>query len=101
MRGGYRQNAGRKKGFSAIEAEKARELICQKMSENLTPIVNVLIKRAKTGDIRAIRELFDRAYGKTASASEFSRSIEIPLPIPIVDAFQIDKIEGVEITIRD
>ncbi len=69
MRGGYRQNAGRKKGFSAIEAEKARELITQKLSENLSPIIDMLIEQAKKGDIKAVHELFDRAYGKPAQES--------------------------------
>jgi hypothetical protein len=64
MRGGYRENAGRKTGYSAIEAEKAREFIVAKVSEALEPIVTTLINRAREGDIRAAQILFDRAFGK-------------------------------------
>ena len=70
MRGGYRQNAGRKKGFSAIEAENAHKIICERLAENLGPILDILIREAKKGDMRAIRELFDRAYGKAPQAPE-------------------------------
>jgi hypothetical protein len=72
MRGGYRSGAGRKKGYSGVEAEKARELIIKKLSVSLDPIVSILIKQAKKGDIRAIKELFDRAYGKVPQATELT-----------------------------
>ena len=84
MRGGIRQNAGRKKGFSALEAEKARELICRKLSENLESIIDKLIVDAKGGNIRAIRELLDRAYGKPVQMDQESMSSE-PLKVIYVD----------------
>lgn len=87
MRGGYRQNAGRKIGFSAIQAEKARELISSRLSEELTPILDILIKQAKNGDVRATRELFDRAWGRS------SQDISFPISL-------IQQIEGVEIRVR-
>ncbi len=71
MRGGYRQNAGRKKGFSALEAEKARELISRKLSENLEPILEKLILEAKNGNIRATKELFDRAWGRVPQSGDY------------------------------
>jgi hypothetical protein len=61
MRGGYRPGSGRKKGFAALEAEKAREYIAMRVSESLKPIVDSLVKQAKGGSIPAIKELFDRA----------------------------------------
>ncbi|MEK7634926.1 MAG: hypothetical protein AAB446_00620 [Patescibacteria group bacterium] len=64
MRGGYRENAGRKIGYSAIEAEKAREYIVRRVQESLEPIVNSMIERAIKGDLKASQLLFDRAYGK-------------------------------------
>lgn len=87
MRGGYRQNAGRKVGFSAMQAEKARELISTRLSEELTPILDILIKQAKNGEVRAIRELFDRAWGRPCQ--------DISFPISFTQS-----IEGVEISIR-
>ncbi|MFZ2149755.1 MAG: hypothetical protein WAV15_01175 [Minisyncoccia bacterium] len=70
MQGGYRENAGRKKGFSAVEAEKAREFIVEQVNASLEPIVSSLIDRAKKGDIRATQILFDRAYGRPLTPIE-------------------------------
>jgi hypothetical protein len=64
QRGGFREGAGRKRGFASIEAEKAREFICKRVAEELGPIVASLIEKAKKGDVPAIKELFDRAWGK-------------------------------------
>src|SRR3989339_1126585 len=64
MRGGFRQNAGRKKGFAAKNAEEARKLLSERLVEEIKPISEVLISQAKKGDIKAIRELFDRAWGR-------------------------------------
>ena len=65
MRGGYRQGAGRKQGFAAKNAEEARKLLSERLTQEIVPIADVLISQAKKGDIRAIKELFDRAWGKT------------------------------------
>lgn len=66
-RGGKRPGAGRKKGYAAKNTEEARKFIAEKVSKEIGPIVNALIKKAKQGDVRAIKELFDRAYGRTVS----------------------------------
>lgn len=70
MRGGFRENSGRKKGFSAIEAEKAREFIIQRVNASLEPIIDSLISKSKQGDIRATQILFDRAYGRPITPIE-------------------------------
>lgn len=70
MRGGYRVNSGRKRGYSAIEAEKAREFIVGRVNASLEPIISALINRAKQGDNKAIQILFDRAYGKPLTPIE-------------------------------
>lgn len=70
MRGGFRENAGRKKGFSAVGAEKAREFIIQHVNASLEPIIASLIKQAKKGEIRSIQLLFDRAYGRPITPFE-------------------------------
>lgn len=69
-KGGYRPGAGRKKGFKAIEAEKAREYIINRVSEELGPIIDKAIEQAKAGDQTARRELLDRAYGKPRETIE-------------------------------
>ena len=73
-RGGYRPNAGRKKGFSSLEAEKAREFIAQRLTTDLEPIIAKAIEQAKEGDHKAREWLTDRAYGKSfqATATEIS-----------------------------
>jgi hypothetical protein len=72
MSGGRRKGAGRKKGFSAIEAQKSREYIAWRVSESLEPLVDVLINKGLDGDIRAIKELFERAFGKATQGIEMS-----------------------------
>lgn len=76
-RGGYRQGSGRKKGFSALEAEKAREFIAQKLSENLGPIVDIAIKQAMNGEHKAREWLTDRSYGKSQQYIEQRQHISI------------------------
>lgn len=70
MTGGYRENAGRKKGYSAIEAEKAREYIAGRVQESLEPIVSSLLTKAVAGDLKATQLLFERAYGRPLTPTE-------------------------------
>ena len=82
MRGGHRENAGRKRGFSAIKAEEARSYFAERVANELEPIVNSLLEKAKKGDIQAIRELCDRAWGRPPQ----STTIEgLPTPVLLVD----------------
>lgn len=64
MHGGKRKGAGRKTGFAAREAEEARKIFATKLSAEIEPIADVLIEKAKAGDVRAAKELFDRAWGR-------------------------------------
>ena len=86
--GGKRPGAGRKKGYAAIEAEKARVFIAKKLVEELGPIVDKAIKQAKEdGDKHAREWLTDRAFGK---ATQFiATDPEHPLVI-----------DGVEVLVR-
>ena len=87
MRGGYRQNAGRKIGFAARSAEEARILFAERLAEEIEPIANILISEAKKGNIRAIKELFDRAWGRPPQ--------DISFPVSLTQS-----IEGVVISVR-
>lgn len=71
-KGGFRIGAGRKKGFAALEAEKARELIATKLKVHLEPIVDKAIVQATEGDKFAREWLVDRAYGKAQQPVELS-----------------------------
>jgi hypothetical protein len=62
--GGKRVGAGRKKGFAALEAERQREFIAQKLVVEFGPIVDKAIDQAKEGDSKARDWLTDRAFGK-------------------------------------
>lgn len=79
-RGGYRVGAGRKKGFAALEAEKARELICEKLTKDFEPIINKAIEQALEGDKHARDWLTERAYGKVKTSTEVEIK-ELPKPI--------------------
>jgi len=82
MRGGHRPNAGRKQGFSAKNAEEARKLLSERLAQEIEPIADVLVSKAKEGDIRAIKELFDRAWGRPPQALQINTD-DTNLPIPI------------------
>lgn len=64
MKGGYRAGAGRKQGFAAKNAEEARRILSEMVMRDITPIGEALIAKAKKGDVIAVRELFNRAFGK-------------------------------------
>ncbi len=63
--GGKREGAGRKKGYPALEAEKARLMIAEKLATQFAPIVDKAIEQAKQGQKDARDWLTDRAYGKS------------------------------------
>ncbi len=65
MRGGHREGAGRKQGFSGKNAEEARRMLSERVAQEIGPIGDALILKAKNGDIPAIKELFDRAWGRS------------------------------------
>lgn len=79
MQGGYRSGSGRKKGFAAKSAEEARKLLSERVAKEIGPISDILIRKAKKGDVRAIKELFDRAWGRSFQAAEIThKSVEVP-----------------------
>lgn len=68
QRGGKREGAGKKKGTLASHTLKAQELkkrLIEVFHNDADEIYSALIKKAKTGDIPAIKELLDRVWGKS------------------------------------
>lgn len=59
------RKGGRPKGMNAINAEKGKALLIAMYLENIKPINEALLKKAKEGDLGAIKELHDRVYGKS------------------------------------
>lgn len=59
--------AGRPRGklaVSTLSAIEARKWFTEQVTKNIEPLFNVLYNKALQGDIIAIKELFDRSYGK-------------------------------------
>lgn len=81
--GGKRIGAGRKKGFSARTAEEARKVLAEMVVQEIGPIGEALIVRAKNGEVAAIKELFDRAFGKAPQTARVGSSIHIE-PTPLI-----------------
>jgi hypothetical protein len=69
-KGGYRKGSGRKKGVFTIEREKMKEYIATRIAENGEKIVDALLKKSFKGDVFAIKELFDRGFGKATQHIE-------------------------------
>jgi len=70
-RGGKRIGAGRPKDSKekqTLVKEQALLVMREMVMKEIGPLTDVLIKKGKDGDIQAIRELFDRAFGKAPQA---------------------------------
>lgn len=70
-RGGYRPGAGRPKDSKekqTLVKEQALLILRERVLAEIEPIATALIEKAKTGDVPAIKELFDRAFGKAPQA---------------------------------
>lgn len=89
MRGGYREGSGRKQGFAAKKAEEAREILAGMVISEIVPIGEALIAKAKTGDVSAIKELLDRAFGKAPQTNKIDLS-ETVRPVPILGGLTFD-----------
>lgn len=69
--GGARKGAGKKKGSKAshtLEAEAVKKLYIEKAKEYALPILEALVHKAMKGDVGAIKEFNDRAFGKAPQA---------------------------------
>lgn len=70
-KGGARPGAGRPKGSkdpNTLVKEKALLALREMVLKDITPVTQALLRKAKTGDVPAIKELFDRAFGKAPQA---------------------------------
>jgi hypothetical protein len=59
------KKGGRKQGLATIEREKAKDYIAKRIGEYMPELFEVMIEKALKGDIYSIKELFDRAWGKS------------------------------------
>ena len=63
-RGGYRPNAGRPKAQHTIQAEAAKAELIKLFLKDKKSIFLALIRKAKEADMTAMKELFERVWGK-------------------------------------
>jgi hypothetical protein len=62
--GGKRPGAGRKKAQHTIQSEALKAYLIAEVIKEKEPIVKALILKAKTGDVPALKEVFERVLGK-------------------------------------
>ena len=70
MRGGKRENAGRKIGASTILAAEMKRRLVERLEKEWDPIVDMAVKQAKRGDGKARDWLSIRAMGVPAYTDE-------------------------------
>lgn len=63
--GGKRIGAGRKKASHTIAAEEAKKVLIAAVVKEMKPLVEALLAKAKGGDVHALKEVFDRTWGKS------------------------------------
>lgn len=92
-RGGVRQGAGRPKASRTIEKEKLKDYIAEQVALHGPEIVSVLLDKARQGDVQAIRELFDRGFGKPSQAVDVTTKGEpiVMSPETIAKAQRFDE----------
>jgi ribosomal protein L17 len=72
-RGGKRPGAGRKKGTlakSTLDAIVYKDALITALLKEKSPVIRALIRKAKKGDVNAIREIHDRVMGKAVQQIE-------------------------------
>lgn len=66
-RSGTNHKGGRPKGSlapSTLKAIETKAAFVAEVERNLRPIIDALMEKATSGDVTAIKELLDRAWGK-------------------------------------
>ena len=72
------KKGGRPRSNNTLTAEVMRERIADMIAPHLEELVRTLVKKAKKGDIRAVKELFDRAWGRPIQAISTDLKDTIP-----------------------
>jgi len=68
--GGVRAGAGRPIANHTILVAEARKALIDAYMKEQVVIDAALVEKAKTGDVPAIKELYDRVYGKSLQTNE-------------------------------
>lgn len=92
--GGQRKNAGRPTGSLAthtLEAQTLRQYVVEQVIANKKELIQALIKKGRSGDIPAIKELLDRSLGKVKESMEISTPVKNPLAEILKDIQSMNK----------
>lgn len=92
------KSGGKQKGYKAphtLEASVQRQKLIEMYSENAVEIHTALIEKAKSGDVPAIREVLDRAHGKSLQTSEVKTTKMYRLDDPQINKIA-DEIVGLQ-----
>lgn len=79
--GGKREGAGRKKGYKAIAAEKAREYLVKRIAAELEPITDMILKSAKAGDTKSLEYLINQLIGKPKETMEIQEDVTLKIDV--------------------
>ena len=74
-KGGYRPNAGRPKAQHTIQAEALKAYLIEQVVAEKEPLISALIKKAKSGDVPALKEVFERVLGKVKESLDVNGQI--------------------------
>ena len=68
----------KKKGRNkkTLEVEVFRNFLIQKVLEEQEPIIQALVDKGKSGDISALKEIFERVLGRVKEQMELSGQVE-------------------------
>lgn len=84
-RGGKREGAGRPVAPHTVQAEAAKAELIRMFVAAKKPIFEALLQEAKNGNIPALRELFERVWGKeVANVDLTSKGQALPGAINII-----------------
>lgn len=71
------KKGGRPKGYPALEAERARLMIAEKLATEFEPILDKAIEQAKEGNKDARDWVTERAYGKPIQPIDLNNKISL------------------------
>jgi hypothetical protein len=73
--GGKQKGSGRPKGSlggNTLRAQAAKEALIRYFMQHQAKIQGALLEKALTGDVPAIKEIFDRVFGKSIQGVEMT-----------------------------
>lgn len=89
-------------GISTLMAIKTKEEFIKKVNENLQPIFDALLKKAESGDVAALREILDRAWGKPVQPLAGDKKNPLVfLPLELMEKYKLKNENSSSRTIED